>query len=110
MSDTAENVTEFQPAETSQGPAEGETRDVGGVAGDPGALADGHGTGWCIDAAAVAGYDAAVGCAGDLPITPTPVPMPIPPQQCCSPPFPLQPFQHHIYFCKSTRCTIIDKP
>ena len=34
MSDTAENVTEFQPAETSQGPEEGETRDVGGVAGD----------------------------------------------------------------------------
>ena len=36
----AENVTEFQPAETSQAPAqeaqeqEAETRDVGGVAGD----------------------------------------------------------------------------
>lgn len=38
MSDTAENVTEFQPAEpevqTQEAPAEPETRDVGGVGGE----------------------------------------------------------------------------
>jgi len=37
MSDTAENVTEFQPAETEEASAQDapqETRDVGGVAGD----------------------------------------------------------------------------